>query len=180
MASSRKRVLGFVERWNWKAAVLSIIGRAPIFLITTYAYGWRSATLAAGVETTYCAGTAGVFAGLIQTVRSWRPVWVAALLITVGIPVFSQGLDYSVHYLIHTPNLRTGTLASFAFSEISALFNWYSMQRGSFLVGSEQDSFLTDLCRLPRLILGFVLAPPTWMWRCTRQVFVPCGGEHDD
>ncbi len=170
----------FVVCWNWKAALLSIVGRAPIFLVTTFSHGWRSATLAAGVETAYCAASAGVFAGFIQTVRNRRPTWLAALLVIVAVPAVSQVLDYLVHLLMATPNLRIGSLASLTFSVISALFNWYSMRHGTLLVGSEQDSFANDLRRLPRLVVGFLLAPPAWVWRCTRQVFVPCGGGHGD
>lgn len=180
MSVSDKYLLLLLKRWNWKAAVLSAIIRAPVFLITTYSFGWHSATLAAGVETAYCAGTAGVFAGVIQTVRDWRPIWLASLLITVGVPVFSQALDYSAHLLAHTPNLRAGTLASFSLSEMSALFSWYSMRRGTLLVGAKQDSFLHDLFRLPRLLLGFVFAPLTWLLRYLRQARVVSDGDHDN
>ncbi len=170
----------FLRHWNWKAAVLSAVGRAPIFLVTTYSYGWRSAALAATVETAYRAGTSGVFAAFIQAVRHRRPAWLAILLITVAIPAVSLYLDFLLHVLMRTPNLGAGILASLIISAITSLFNWYSMCRGTLLVGQEQDSFGHDLCRLPRLILGFVLAPPAWMWRCTRQVFVTCGANDDD
>ncbi len=170
----------FLEYWNWKAALLSAVGRAPIFLVTTYSYGWRSATLAVALETGYRAGTAGIFSGFIQAVRNRRPTWLAVLLITIAVPGVSQGLDYLLHRLMATPNLRAGTLVGLIISAITSLFNWYSMRRGTLLVGREQDTLVHDLCNLPRLVVGFLLAPPAWVWRCTRQVFVPCGGEHDD
>ena len=39
-----------VRQWNWKAAVLSAAGRAPIFLLASYSYGWDRALLAFAVE----------------------------------------------------------------------------------------------------------------------------------
>lgn len=169
---------GLIERWNWKAALFSAMTRAPIFLMTTYAYGWHRVTFAVAIETAYRAGTSGVFAGIIQRVRNWRPIWLAALLITVAVPALSQTLDYALHFLMRTPNLRVATLVSLAFTEIASLFNWYSMQRGSFLVGSEQKSLLHDLCSLPRLIAGFGLAPAFWMWRGMQQCFTaPAAGD---
>ena len=135
-----------------------------------------SATFAVAVETAYRAGTAGVMAGVIQRVRDWRPIWLATILITIAVPVLSQILDYALHLLMRTPNLRVATLVSLIFTEIASLFNWYSMQRGSFLVGSEQKSLLHDLYSLPQLIAGFVFAPALWMWRGMRQCFVTPGG----
>lgn len=170
----------FLRHWNWKAALLSAAGRAPVFLATTYSYGWRRATLAVAVETAYRAGTAGFFAAFIQAIRNRRPTWLAVLLTTGAVPAVSLGLDYLLHLLMGTPNLRAGILVSLIISAITSLFNWYSMQRGTLLVGQEQNSLVMDLCRMPGLILGFLLVPFSWMWRCTRQVFVPCGADHDD
>jgi len=152
-----------LERWNWKAALLSASTRAPIFLLTTLAYGWHRATLAAAIEVAYWSLTAGIIAGMVQEFRNWRPVWLAALLILVGVPFVAQLFDYTIHLLAHTPNLRTGTIASLVFAEVAALFNWYSMQHGTLLVGPEQASFLHDLYRLPKLIVGFLLAPIRWI-----------------
>jgi hypothetical protein len=170
----------FLRHWNWKAALLSAVGRSPVFLVTTYSFGWRSATLAVAVETAYRAGTAGLFAAFTQVVRNKRPIWLAITLITVAIPVVSLGLDCLVHLTMRTPNLGVGILISFIISAATSLFNWYSMRHGTLLVGREQDRFVNDLRRMPKLILGFLLVPPAWMWRCTRQVLATCGGHHDN
>lgn len=180
MPMFRHPITIFLRQWNWKAALLSAAGRAPIFLITTCSYGWRSVSLAVAVETIYRAGTAGIFAAFTQAVRNRRPLWQAILLMTVAVPVVSQTLDFLIHHLMGTPNLRTGTLVSTIISAITSLFGWYSMRRGTLLVGAEQDSLLTDLCRLPGLILSFILLPPVWMWRFTQQTFATSGGDHED
>ena len=83
MTISRNSTIIFLEQWNWKAALLSAVFRAPVFLVTTFSYGWHSTTLAVGVEAVYRTATAGIFAGFIQSVRNKRPIWLAVLLITV-------------------------------------------------------------------------------------------------
>jgi hypothetical protein len=169
----------FPKRWNWKAALLSAVGRAPVFLITTFSFGWRASSRAVVLETAYRAGTAGIFASIIQEVRNRRPIWLAISIITVAVPAVSQVLDYVLHFLMHTPNLHTSLLVSLIISAVTSLFSWYSMRRGTLLVGREQDSFAHDLCKLPRLILGFIIAPPVWIWRYTRHVFATCGAHND-
>ena len=64
MASLRSSAAVLVEQWNWKAALLSAVGRAPIFLATTHSYGWHSAVMAAALETGYRGATAGLFASM--------------------------------------------------------------------------------------------------------------------
>lgn len=81
--ASDKFFLAFLKRWNWKAAVLSAIARAPIFVITTYSFGWPGATLVAGVEVVYWAGAAGAFAGVIHALRDLR---IAARSVQIATP----------------------------------------------------------------------------------------------
>ena len=67
-----------IQWWNWKAAMLSVAFRAPIFIATTYAYGWRSVSLAVLVEAAYRAGTSECSPALsrlsaIGVQPGWRP-----------------------------------------------------------------------------------------------------------
>ncbi len=147
-----------IQWWNWKAAMLSVAFRAPIFIATTYAYGWRSVSLAVLVEAAYRAGTSGMFAGFVQVIRHRRPAWLAALLIVVAVPGVEVGLDYLLHLGFGTPNLTKGILLSLAVSVISSLFTWYTMWHGTLLVGEERTNFASDLGKMPGLVLGFVLS----------------------
>jgi len=170
----------WVRAWNWKAAALSALFRAPIFLATTYKYGWRSLSLAVAVEIAYRVGTSGVFAAFTQAIRDLQPVWCAALLISGAVPAVSLWLDYLLHLAMHTPNLAKGILVSLIVTAISSLFNWYSMCRETLLVGQGQRSFAADLCRMPALAFGFVLEPFLWIARWTRRWFASGRPHHGD
>jgi hypothetical protein len=148
-----------VGSWNWKAAILSATGRAPVFLISTARFGLRAMSVAGSVELVFRFLLSGVLAGVTQNVRSIRPLWRALVCITVLIPSASLVLDWLVHRMMHTPNLKTGIWASLVISVITALFDWYSMSRGVLIVGEEGKSFAADLSLLPSLIAGFVTEP---------------------
>jgi len=148
--------------WNWKASLISGAVRASIFLLFTRAYGWHAATLAAVVEAVYSAGTAGVLAGMVQVVRNWRPIWWTALVIIGLIPLGSQASDFAVHRLLHTPNLLACMPYSVACSAAGMTFTWFSMDRGTFLVGDAGSSLFQDLHRMPQLLVEFLRAPVDW------------------
>lgn len=164
-----------IQYWNWKSATLSAAGRAPIFLLTTYTYGWRAVTVAVTAEALYRAGSAGFFAAFTQALRNRRPRWLTMLLVAVLIPAISLVLDCFLHLAMGTPNLMRGMLAGTLVSAVTSLFNWYSMRRGTLLVGRTGMSFASDLCRLPQLVLQFLLEPPLRMWRLSRRLFVERG-----
>jgi hypothetical protein len=149
--------------WNWKSALLSIILRAPIFLIASLRRGWEAAFSAVLTESLFCAVTAGFYGTFVQWVRNARPQWVTGLLITVLMPLAFQALEYGMHWLRGTPHLRAAEIASVVTSAVSALFNWYAMRRGALLVGGEGGDFSKDLARVPRLVVGFIVLLPRWL-----------------
>jgi hypothetical protein len=160
-----------IQYWNWKAATLSAAGRAPIFLVTTCTYGWRAVTVAVTAEALYRAGSAGFFAAVTQALRNRRPRWLTMLLVAVLIPAISLVLDCLLHLFLGTPNLTRGMLVSTLVSVVTSVFNWYSMRRGTLLVGRTGVSFVSDLCCLPQLVLQFLLEPLLWMGRLSRRLF---------
>ncbi|HVZ16885.1 MAG TPA: hypothetical protein VG897_07205 [Terriglobales bacterium] len=162
-------LLQALRNWNWKAALLSAIARVPIFFFSTIHYGLRAMSLAAAVEFAYRISSSGYFGSFIQSRRA-RGTWFAAFEVTVLVPTACLSLDYLVHWLMHTPNLKVGIAISFAMSSISSLFNWYSMKKGILITGSESSSLLSDLKRLPWLIAEFIAAPPMYLWRRARQL----------
>ena len=164
-----------IQYWNWKAAALSAAGRSPIFLTTTYAYGWRAVTAAVAAEAIYRAGSAGFFAAFTQSLRYRRPAWVAVLMVTGLIPAVSLVLDCLLHLAMGTPNLMKGMVVATTVSAFTSLFDWYSMRRGTLLVGPGEMSFASDLCRLPRLAFEFLLEPLLWLQRCSKRLFAERG-----
>ena len=152
--------------WNWKAAVLSVALRAPIFLAATIHRGWVAALSAVITEFIFCAVTAGFFGSIVQSFRFAQPQWLVLVLITVILPGSSQVLEYILHWARGTPHLILAEIFSTCISAVSALFNWYIMRRSTLLVGPDSRSFTSDLARLPGLLLGFVTAlPRRWLDR---------------
>ena len=81
------------------------------------------------------------------------------------LPGASHSIEFVVHLLRGTPNLRTSLIASVSFTMLSTLFNLYAMRRGALLVGAEGGSVGADLRRMPRLIAGFLAAGPIALFR---------------
>jgi len=160
----------FIEGWNWKAAILSWILRVPIYVITTFKSGWHAVALAGLVEATFTAGAAGVYAAFTEAVRYAQPQSTVAFLLLVMLPAVMVALDALVHHVAHTPHLIAGVEVSIVVSIASSGFNWYSMRRGTLLVGSAARPFSSDLSALPKLILKFVAEPFVILWRTARQL----------
>jgi len=146
--------------WNWKSAVLSVVLRGPIFFIAALQKGWQAAAAALFAESIFCALSAGFYGAVVQILKDAEPAWLTGTFLTVTLPVTFQALEYALHRYRGTPHLRVAAIVSFVMSGIATLFNWYAMRHGTMLVGREARGFSGDLRRLPRLILGFILALP--------------------
>jgi hypothetical protein len=155
----------FVACWNWKAATLSIVLRAPVYVATTIRYGWEAASLAGLVEAVFAAIVAGVYAALTQAIRFSEPQTMVATLLLVILPGITLVVDAFVHYVMHTPNLVAGVTVSLVVSVLSSAFNWYSMRRGTLLIGRAARPFSSDILALPILILRFLSEPFLFLWR---------------
>lgn len=149
----------FIMRWNWKAGALSIILRAPIYVVTTLKYGAQAATRAGLAEALFSAGAAGVYAALTQAIRYAEPQAAVAVLLLAILPAITLAFDALFHHAIGTPNLPAGVLVSLVVSILSSAFNWYSMRRCTLLVGARSRTFSADIAVLPILIGGFLLTP---------------------
>jgi hypothetical protein len=153
------------RRWNWKAALLSILFRAPIFVVASLRAGWRETLTVLLAESIYCAGTAGFYGALVQAIRDAEPQWLTGLTIAFLLPAFMQAVEYSVHWLRGTHHLHAVLIGSIIVSVLSSLFNWFVMKRGTLLVGEGHVSFGSDLKRLPLLAVSFLISGPRWLWR---------------
>lgn len=167
-----------ITRWNWKAALLGAMLRAS-FYVTVYKASkenWRAALAAAAVEFTFRFLTSGISGALVQSFRRATPAWLATLIVTVSLPVFSHSIEYATHFAqeyyfsslvpASTNNSRQIAFAvSVLFSVMSAMFNLFLMRHGVLLVGAGQEtkSLWSDIKRFPALIVEFVTFLPIEM-----------------
>jgi hypothetical protein len=154
--------------WNWKAAVLSALWRAPIFLAASASSGWRTATGAALAEASFRFVTSGFYGAFTQAIRALQPTWLALILVLVVVPALVQGLELVLHIIRHTPHLMRGIFVSTVITAIASLFNWYAMRKGTLLTGEDGQTFVQDLQRLPMVIALFIAAGPLALWRAFR------------
>jgi hypothetical protein len=158
----------FLYSWNWKAALLSVVLRAPIFLVATWHHGLEAISIAVVAEAAYSAAISGCYGAFVEKLRNARPLWVSGLLILLVLPAILFWFDYLLHWYTGMPNLRGGMVSAAVLSMLSSLFNWYLMSHGSLLVGSQRRSFGYDLKRMPRMVLGFVVWGPRQCYRILR------------
>ena len=103
---------------------------------------------------------------MTQAFRRASPDWAATLVVVAGLPLIAHALEYGVHWLGGTEQLRRAMVASMAFTVVSAAFTLYVMRRGALLVGDDDGrSFRQDLAAMPRLIAAFTAALVRGLWR---------------
>jgi hypothetical protein len=166
----RDPATALLRRWNWKAAALSILFRAPVYVIASLRSGWRETLAALFAESVVCAGTAGFYGAFVQAIRNAQPAWATALVVTIFLPAVMQAVEYLVHRLRGTHHLHAVLIGTVVVSALSSLFNWFAMKRGILLVGEEGKSFQRDLKRLPLLAVSFIISGPRWLWPAYRKV----------
>jgi hypothetical protein len=155
--------LSSVALWNWKSAILSIAYRVPVFAAVTMRRGIGAMSGAILAEIAVCACYGGFYAAIVQYIRNRRPLWLTAFIIAAVLPALGQLLEYEVHTWRSTPHTVLAVIISSILSILSSLFNWYVMRQGTFLVGREGSSFVSDLKRFPLLLLRFLLLAPRWL-----------------
>lgn len=184
--------LQIITRWNWKAALLGAVLRAS-FYFTVYQAAkenMNAALTAAGVELGFRFFTSGVSGSLVQSFRRAAPAWLATLIVTISLPVFSHSVEYVTHYIQEVyfagvlpaseNNARQYAFAiSVLFSAFSAMFNLFAMRHGVLLVGAgnETKSLWSDFKKFPALIAEFLTYLPLLIIRrAGEQKFVQAVG----
>lgn len=155
--------------WNWKAALSSSLVRGLIFFFANLGAGWRAAVGAMVAEYLYRAIGSGFFGAITQSLADIEPAWIGAASAIFILPLTSHSIELLIHWLRHTPHLKTSIIASVSFTIVSTLFNFYAMRRGALLVGRNSKPFLDDLRSMPRVIAGFLACVPLWAWRSLRS-----------
>jgi hypothetical protein len=137
--------------------------RGGIFFSVTLNAGVNAALGAMYAEFAYRSITAGFYGALTQNFRKAEPRWQASLVAGIGIPIFSHTIEFAIHSLRGTPNLRANILASVCFTVISTLFNLHAMREGVLVVGDNGGSIGSDMRSLPKTIFTFLLSGFRWL-----------------
>lgn len=167
-----------VTRWNWKSAFLGALLRAS-FYFTVYKASresWLVTMTAVLVELAFRFFTSGISGAIVQSFRRASPAWLATLVVSISLPIFSHTVEFFTHYMQETyfntifpaseNNARQRAFAiSVLFSAISAVFNLFMMRHGVLLVGAgkETRSLFDDFRKIPFLIAEFVTFLPILM-----------------
>lgn len=155
----------FVEGWNWKSAIFSAAIRAGIFLLATMKRRAVDVSTAVAVELAFSTFVAGVSGAFTQCMRHATPRWATNLIFAIGLPAALLLLDALAHLATGMTHMRASLIGTGAFSMLATLFNLYIMRKGALLVGDEGSSLMSDMVRMPRLVLGFLLDIPRAAWR---------------
>ena len=159
-----------IQRWNWKAAVLSSLLRAAIFFFTNLVAGWHAAVGALIAELALRTATSGFYGAITEAFSEAQPAWAAMAVALIVLPLANHSLEFLVHWLRGTPKLGLSMTASVMFTAVSTSFNLYVMRHGVLTVGGKSKSLLEDLGLLLPLLGQFLLAVPRAIVRCLRNV----------
>lgn len=165
LADPRNRLIG---QWNWKAALTSSMVRGFIFLFANLTAGWKAAVGAMLAEWTFRTLTSGFYGTVTQTIGEVDPEWQGTLCAVILLPLFSHSLEFLVHWLRHTPNLRASLISSVGFTIFSTLFNLHAMRRGTLIVGKGAPTLWADFRALPRVVATFLASLMRLPWRAPR------------
>lgn len=145
------RLMRWSHVWNWKSALVSAIGRAPIFFIANLPAGRSAAVAAFATEFVYRVVAAGFYGALTAFFARRKSKRLATALALVVLPALAHGVEYVVHLLAGTPHIAPAIVASVGVSMLTTRFSLFVMRRGLFVAGGQ--SFGADVCELGRLLL---------------------------
>jgi len=165
-----------VLSWNWKAAIISSVLRAPIFFGAYLAQkqGLKMAFAAMSVQFVFRAITGGTNGAIIQSFSKIEPAWHAVVTIPIVLTVFMHVgewlLQAGFDSYAGTKGKTTAVLISVLASVISAGFNLFAMRRGVLLVKDEsQQSFWHDIKQMPWIVFELVSFPLIWTMKRSRR-----------
>jgi hypothetical protein len=149
-----------LEKWNWKAALMSSVLRGAIFFSTNLVAGLHAAIGAMLAEFVLRSTTSGFYGTMTEAFASAEPPWAASATAMFLLPCMAHSVEFVVHWLRGTPELGAGIASSVVFTVLSTAFNLFAMRRGALTVGSGSRPLHEDLSRVPYLLWGFVSAGP--------------------
>ncbi len=163
--------------WNYKAALLSGMLRAPIFF-GTYLLEKESLKIALGAASAqfvYRFLFAGIFGSLIQAFRRVEPAWKSIVTIMLVIPALSHVIEFLVqhsyaYFTSTTGHTEKAIIGSICVSIISALFNLFAMRRDVMIVGeAESKTIWGDIKHIPIVAFEFIAFIPMKVTKMMRR-----------
>ena len=162
--------------WNWKAAIISSVLRAPIFFGAYLAQkqGLKMAFAAMSLQFVFRAVTGGTNGAIIQSFSKIEPAWHAVVTIPIVLTVFMHIGEWFLQARFDsyygTNGKTTAVLISILGSVISAVFNLFAMRRGILLVKDEsQQSFWRDIKQMPWIVFELVSYPLVWSMKRSKR-----------
>lgn len=137
--------------WNWKSALASAIGRAPIFFAVNLPAGLGAAIDAFQVEFAYRVVAAGFYGALTEYFARQPATPRTTATAVVALPALAHGVEYLVHAWAGTERIGGAILASIGISMLTTRFSLFVMRRGLFVARGTQ-SFTADVAQLTRMV----------------------------
>ena len=137
--------------WNWKSAVLSVMLKTPVFVLTAIGAGSEAVLTTASTDIAFRVTVAGFSGGVIQQMSRVQPRWLGTLGSFLLVPTLSHAAEVLVHSQDGTPHLAVAVAVSILLSIAATGFDLFAMRRGALVVGADSASLSDDLMRLPAL-----------------------------
>lgn len=134
--------------------------RAGVFFSVNARLGWKLGLAAVLHDVWFRIPLSGIIGALTEAFRSAQPAWLATLTVSLLLPALAHLVEFAVHTLTGTADVRRSIIASLSVTLLSILFNYYVMRQGVLVVSGERQSLWKDLQQMPRLVLGFLLILP--------------------
>jgi hypothetical protein len=139
----------FVERWNWKAALLSAFFRGLAFALPVARLVGQDAWSSLGIELAFRIVIGGFWGSLLQAFRRARPAWLAGLWVAAVLPAAAHFLEFTALRAGRVTHIKTAMVVSIIISIGSLLINWGLMRRGLLVTGDGGEPLQSDLRRIP-------------------------------
>jgi hypothetical protein len=152
--------------WNWKSAVVSAACRSQVFLAVNLSAGVTAGVRSMATEFVFRTIASGVLGSLTERFARLPLTRGRAVAAILGIAATGHLAEFLVHWTAGTPRLAASIGASIGFTLVTTAFNLFVMRRGTLIAGPGSHSLVSDLRRLPRLILDFIQSLVWTMRRC--------------
>jgi hypothetical protein len=139
----------FIQRWNWKAALMSALFRGAAIALPMARFEASDALRGIVIEIGFRVAIGGFWGSLLQAFRRARPAWLATLAVAVVLPAAVHVLEYLALAAGHARHIYTAMSVSVIFSIGSLVINLGLMRRDLLLTEAGSDSLASDLRRIP-------------------------------
>jgi hypothetical protein len=150
----------FVERWNWKAAVLSAAFRGVAFAVPMSHFAGPDAVRALCIELGFRVAIGGFWGSLLQAFRRAEPAWAAGVSVAALLPAAAHLLEFAALKAGHVSHITTAMIVSVVVSSGSLLLNFGLMRHGLLVTGTGAAPLFCDLQRIPAALAAMLRRSP--------------------